>query len=418
MTTFVASDNSGFAASPNKALTKAVLQESPQSLRDLGKGRYARDQSECRDTFKAIRSASTEEQKNDILDQALTYFMAKAEQEKEAFHNKLESASNSAEELKGLETEKAIRAAERKRWTLKTQGVNSAEFVSFSEHYVDFKSEVARSIANISYPFTADELTAASYWKDQTEITASDPNLDAFDCQQAILVEEKSAQEVEEMFSETTMKVNPATLREATHADQAVCDVTVGDEGAWAMGPSAEALTAAELAFNETFWTPQEKSALDTQLDEERVVNGLSAWRSFTRSDIIDTDSTTKKQDALVAARAARGPLSNGAINKRIARMARYFSKRAEKNITVPASTFFSGCVKSFTKADVVDANARYQAAENAFSDKWAALGAPFCVSKEVFAVQKSFSFASPKAKAIKDAHMSKRAAERAGERK
>ena len=58
MTTFVGSNNPGFTASPVKGLTKAVLQESPQSLRDLGSGRFARDQSECRETFLAIQNAS------------------------------------------------------------------------------------------------------------------------------------------------------------------------------------------------------------------------------------------------------------------------------------------------------------------------------------------------------------------------
>ena len=70
---------------------KTVSQESPQSVREFTKQIEVRDQTECKETFKAIQSANTAAAKNDILDQALEYFMQKAVEEEKQYHSKLKS---------------------------------------------------------------------------------------------------------------------------------------------------------------------------------------------------------------------------------------------------------------------------------------------------------------------------------------
>ena len=45
----------------------AVAQESPQSIREFTKQIQVRDQTECKETFKAIKNATTDAEKNAIL---------------------------------------------------------------------------------------------------------------------------------------------------------------------------------------------------------------------------------------------------------------------------------------------------------------------------------------------------------------
>ena len=75
--------------SPGK-FKKTVSQESPQSVREFTKQIEVRDQTECKETFKAIKNAQTTEEKNAILDQALEYFMQKAAAEEKEYFGKLE----------------------------------------------------------------------------------------------------------------------------------------------------------------------------------------------------------------------------------------------------------------------------------------------------------------------------------------
>ena len=116
--------------SPGK-FKKTVSQESPQSVREFTKQIEVRDQTECKETFKAIQSANTAAAKNDILDQALEYFMQKAVEEEKQYHSKLKSLSNTKEEIAAFAQEKEVRANEKRRWARKTD-TNQVEFVSLN----------------------------------------------------------------------------------------------------------------------------------------------------------------------------------------------------------------------------------------------------------------------------------------------
>ena len=116
--------------SPGK-FKKTVSQESPQSVREFTKQIEVRDQTECKETFKAIKNAQTTEEKNAILDQALEYFMQKAAAEEKEYFGKLEQVSKTKEEVAGLAREKEVRTNEKLRWARKTDS-NKMEFVSLN----------------------------------------------------------------------------------------------------------------------------------------------------------------------------------------------------------------------------------------------------------------------------------------------
>ena len=52
----------------------AVAQESPQSIREFTKQIQVRDQTECKETFKAIKNATTDAEKNAILTKRLNTY--------------------------------------------------------------------------------------------------------------------------------------------------------------------------------------------------------------------------------------------------------------------------------------------------------------------------------------------------------
>lgn len=397
-------------ASPSKGLKTLVAESSPQSLRDLNKEFYARDQSQCKETFKAIQGATTEAEKQQMLDQALEYFMAVSEKETDLYQSKLGSVCQTKEEVQALEQEKSIRKAERLRWnTVKTspKGVNDMEFMSFNEKFNTYKCELARE-ANVAYPFTAEQLKSGTFWKDSSFISASDPNEAVFECAKVDLVENTGATKAEDKFTETLVKTDPATLREEVYAETLVIDTEVPEQGAWSATPECAALTGEELGFYNTFWVPTEKFALDTKLDETRP----AVWRVYTRTDIIKADVVTKKQEATLSFRASRGPLSAALVNKRINRMAAYFTKHkfVQRRIAAPTATFFEEKMKVMTPEDVKLVVDNHQSYEANFVNALAATGEKFT---ENFVNQSTFKFASPEAKAKKDQAMAVRAVDR-----
>ena len=92
----------------------AVAQESPQSIREFTKQIQVRDQTECKETFKAIKNATTDAEKNAILDQALEYFMQRAQEEEKEFHAKLESMSKTKRNSVAFQKKKSF-AQKRRR---------------------------------------------------------------------------------------------------------------------------------------------------------------------------------------------------------------------------------------------------------------------------------------------------------------
>ena len=108
--------------------------------------------------------------------------------------------------------------------------------------------------------------------------------------------------------------------------------------------------------------------------------------------------------------RQARGPLSEKRIAQRIAKMTKYFNKpETYPTASNPPTSFFQERVEVLSKSDLPAILAKHQAYEDNFVNTWASKGEKFVVEKNVWAVQKSFSFKSDKARALKDAQMKKR---------
>ena len=175
--------------------------------------------------------------------------------------------------------------------------------------------------------------------------------------------------------------------------------------GVWK--PSME-FTDADKENYETFWTPKGDGFFDTSLDEKRA-SIANCWRYQPRTDIIANDVLTKKQESLVKQRDARGPLSQKAVAQRIARMTKYFNKQEKyKSTDGPSASFFEEKLEVLSESDVPALLAKYKEYDENFLNTLASEGAKFVVNKDVWAVQKSFSFKSEAAQAKKDAQMAK----------
>eukprot|EP00943_MAST-04B_sp_MAST-4B-sp1_P008401 g8401.t1 len=390
--------------SPGK-FKKTVSQESPQSVREFTKQIEVRDQTECKETFKAIQSANTAAAKNDILDQALEYFMQKAVEEEKQYHSKLKSLSNTKEEIAAFAQEKEVRANEKRRWARKTD-TNQVEFVSLNPAFNTYKSTLAKA-ANTAYPFTAEQLKSGSYWL--PNVNVADPNEAAFACERFELKEDTSAQKLEERFSEVSVSTVAESLRELVHSEQGEFETSVDGVCAWGEGLPALEFTDTDKEVFESFWTPKGNGAFDTSLDEKRAAVA-NCWRYQPRTDIITSDALTKKQALLVKQREARGPLSEQRIARRIAKMTKYFNKPENyPAASAPAASFFQERLEVLSQSDMPAILSRHREYEDNYVNALAAKGAELVVEKDVWAVQKSFSFKSEKAQALKDAQMKKR---------
>lgn len=390
--------------SPGK-FKKTVSQESPQSVREFTKQIEVRDQTECKETFKAIHSATTAAEKNDILDQALEYFMQKAVEEEKEYHLKLESLSSTKEEIAAFAQEQEVRTNEKRRWARKTD-TNQMEFVSLNPKFNTYKSTLAKA-ANTAYPFTAEQLKSGSYWL--PNVNVADPNEAAFTCGRFELKEDTSAQKIEERFSEVSVSTVAELLRELVHSEQGEFETSVDGVCAWGEGLAALEFSDSDKETFESFWTPKGDGAFDTSLDEKRAAVA-NCWRYQPRTDIIASDALTKKQALLVKQREARGPLSEQRIAQRIAKMTKYFNKPENyPAASAPAASFFQERLEVLSQSDMPAILSRHNEYEDNYVNALAAKGRKFVVEKDVWAVQKSFSFKSEKAQALKDAQMKKR---------
>jgi|EP00942_MAST-04A_sp_MAST-4A-sp1_P004961 hypothetical protein len=390
--------------SPGK-FKKTVSQESPQSVREFTKQIEVRDQTECKETFKAIKNAQTTEEKNAILDQALEYFMQKAAAEEKEYFGKLEQVSKTKEEVAGLAREKEVRTNEKLRWARKTDS-NKMEFVSLNPTFNTYKSALAKEV-NTAYPFTAEQLKSGSFWL--SNVNVADPNEAPFACAHYELQEDESAKKIEDRFSEVSVSTVAESLRDLVYSEQGEFETAVEGVCAWGEGLATLDFSDENKETFESFWTPKGDGFFDTSLDEKRAAIA-NCWRYQPRTDVIAKDVMTKKQELLFKQRQARGPLSEKRIAQRIAKMTKYFNKpETYPTASNPPTSFFQERVEVLSKSDLPAILAKHQAYEDNFVNTWASKGEKFVVEKNVWAVQKSFSFKSDKARALKDAQMKKR---------
>ena len=391
--------------SPGK-FKKTVSQESPQSVREFTKQIEVRDQTECKETFKAIKNAQTTEEKNAILDQALEYFMQKAAAEEKEYFGKLEQVSKTKEEVAGLAREKEVRANEKLRWARKTDS-NKMEFVSLNPTFNTYKSALAKEV-NTAYPFTAEQLKSGSFWL--SNVNVADPNEAPFACAHYELQEDESAKKIEDRFSEVSVSTVAESLRDLVYSEQGEFETAVEGVCAWGEGLSTLEFTDENKETFESFWTPKGDGFFDTSLDEKRAAIA-NCWRYQPRTDVIAKDVMTKKQDLLFKQRQARGPLSDSAIRRRKLKMTYYFQKQYKKKSlskkTIRLNQGILGeCVKVLTREMMPAIVAKHLKYEEDFLNKWATRGEKhtsyFISSPRVT----SFIFKSAKLKKLKDTQM------------
>ena len=174
-----------------------------------------------------------------------------------------------------------------------------------------------------------------------------------FECVRAELKEDQSAKKLEDRFSEASVSVVPESLRELVHNETAEFETTVDGACAWGNGLPSMEYTDADKENYETFWTPKGDGFFDTSLDEKRA-SIANCWRYQPRTDIIANDVLTKKQESLVKQRDARGPLSQKAMTRRIARMTKYFNKQEKyKSTDGPSASFFEEKLEVLSESDV-----------------------------------------------------------------
>lgn len=357
-----------------------------------------------------------------MLDQALEYFTGKAVGKRELYYAKLGSLCPTSEEEQSIDHEKSIRLAERQRWSnVKSSqnelSVNDLIFVSHNENFSGFKKTLATSV-HISNPFTEEQLQRRSYWKDNSMISPYDANEAVFPLLKTDLVQKPNTTKAENMFTEASVKLDPTTLREQVYSSDDVLDTALDENchanglNAWEMFSEGVGLSETELVIYETFWKPTDKLALITSLDEERVASGLNEWKMLD-IDIIKNDVCTSKQEAIVASRSSRGPLSAKLVRRRVTRLADYFSKHKfiKPRISAPADVFFTECVSVQTPSDFAAVVKNHRNLEAAFFDSLVKEGSPIT---ETLGSEKQFKFKSPKAKTLKDERMALRARERA----
>jgi len=408
------------------SLTKltAIKNEQAISLKEFSKPTYNRDHTECKEAFKAIGGERKWGTKQNMLAQALEYFTDKAEGKREQYYAKLASLCPTSEHEESVDHEKSIRLAERQRWSdVKSSqnelGLNDLIFVSHNENFGRFRKTLAASVG-ISYPFTEQQVQSRSYWKDNSMISPYDANEVVFPLRNAELVENSNANKPENMFMEAYEDVDPTTLREQVHSNKDVLDTTLDEDGhgnalvVWEMFVYSKGIGLSKtlLAFCETFWKPADKFALKTSLDEERVASGLNAWKMFA-IDIIKNDVCTSKQEAIVASRSSRGPLSAKLVSKNVSRLAEYFSKHKfiHRRIIAPGDVFFAERVSVQTPSDYAAIVKKHRDQEAAFFASLVKEGSLFT---ETFGSEKEFKFKSPGAKTFMDGRMALRAKERA----
>jgi len=184
---------------------------------------------------------------------------------------------------------------------------------------------------------------------------------------------------------------------------------------AWEMFADGTGLSEIEVGLYNNFCIPTDGFALDTALDEERTARGLNAWEMLDIG-IIKNDFCTDKQEGIIAARSARGPLSAKLVSRRVSSLAEYFSKHeyVKRRIDAPSAVFFVERFEVQTPSDVAAILKKHQDLESAVFATLATEGAKIT---EVLGTQAHFKFKSTEAKTLKDERMKLRAIDRGGKK-
>ena len=348
----------------------------------------------------SVRKGSTLEEKGKILDEGLNNILSN--DPNDTFDTLILEPfsvdSKTEEAFEELKIFKAKHAAEVERWT-------KAEETQVTVNELPFET------VNRLFPVFVKLLKKTQFYVRPIEdIKVDDPNEAIFSISKAELQENENADKIEDRFSEASVSTIAESLRELIYEEKDEFDTSVEDgKCPWGDGNPRIEFKEEDKNFFESFWTPKGDGFFDTSLDEKRAAIA-NCWRYQPRTDIIAKDVMTKKQELLFKQRQARGPLSEKRIAQRIAKMTKYFNKpETYPTASNPPTSFFQERVEVLSKSDLPAILAKHQAYEDNFVNTWASKGEKFVVEKNVWAVQKSFSFKSDKARALKDAQMKKR---------
>ena len=348
----------------------------------------------------SVRKGSTLEEKGKILDEGLNNILSN--DPNDTFDTLILEPfsvdSKTEEAFEELKIFKAKHAAEVERWT-------KAEETQVTVNELPFET------VNRLFPVFVKLLKKTQFYVRPIEdIKVDDPNEAIFSISKAELQENENADKIEDRFSEASVSTIAESLRELIYEEKDEFDTSVEDgKCPWGDGNPRIEFKEEDKNFFESFWTPKGDGFFDTSLDEKRAAIA-NCWRYQPRTDVIAKDVMTKKQELLFKQRQARGPLSEKQIAQRIAKMTKYFNKPETYPTAInPPASFFQERVEVLSKSDLPAILAKHQAYEDNFVNTWASKGEKFVVEKNVWAVQKSFSFKSDKARALKDAQMKKR---------
>ena len=348
----------------------------------------------------SVRKGGTLEEKGKILDEGLNNILSN--DPNDTFDTLILEPfsvdSKTEEAFEELKIFKAKHAAEVERWT-------KAEETQVTVNELPFET------VNRLFPVFVKLLKKTQFYVRPIEdIKVDDPNEAIFSISKAELQENENADKIEDRFSEASVSTIAESLRELIYEEKDEFDTSVEDgKCPWGDGNPRIEFKEEDKNFFESFWTPKGDGFFDTSLDEKRAAIA-NCWRYQPRTDVIAKDVMTKKQELLFKQRQARGPLSEKRIAQRIAKMTKYFNKpETYPTASNPPTSFFQERVEVLSKSDLPAILAKHQAYEDNFVNTWASKGEKFVVEKNVWAVQKSFSFKSDKARALKDAQMKKR---------
>ena len=348
----------------------------------------------------SVRKGGTLEEKGKILDEGLNNILSN--DPNDTFDTLILEPfsvdSKTEEAFEELKIFKAKHAAEVERWT-------KAEETQVTVNELPFET------VNRLFPVFVKLLKKTQFYVRPIEdIKVDDPNEAIFSISKAELQENENADKIEDRFSEASVSTIAESLRELIYEEKDEFDTSVEDgKCPWGDGNPRIEFKEEDKNFFESFWTPKVDGFFDTSLDEKRAAIA-NCWRYQPRTDVIAKDVMTKKQELLFKQRQARGPLSEKRIAQRIAKMTKYFNKpETYPTASNPPTSFFQERVEVLSKSDLPAILAKHQAYEDNFVNTWASKGEKFVVEKNVWAVQKSFSFKSDKARALKDAQMKKR---------
>ena len=305
-------------------------------------------------------------------------------------------------------------------------------------------------------PPSADELRRGVWGIENRPIVPTDANAGAFPLHRAeVLGEVAQEPSTQDAAAGEPTGVKPRWAVIGTDAselrpgmDGAALDCTVDAGGAWVVTPLAVLGGIADAAEAELTWRDGLRGGTDLSDFYDGTVDGEAAWRIVLPNDAIATDSTTAQQEAVLAARSARGgALSEAVKARRRDRLQAYFTRRTRPSgggkrpaaVVLPSAAFGRQCIVLASEREMStkrDQRAAEEAAaretlerEGAWFTLWPTAArrkgggdvcpAPSCAEKEhsgwaarhgvVFSLT-GFAFASHAAMERMDARMARRA--------